>query len=226
MPEIDISFVIPVFNEANTLSSLVQGIFEHTGPIELEILLIDDGSTDKSAKIIEDLAKKHPEIRPINLGSHQGKTEALKKGFEAAQGEIVITMDSDLQDDPAEIPQFLAKLAEGNDLVCGWKQHRRDPKFRVRASAIYNAFVRALFGVQLRDVNCGFKAMRAEVTKSIVNDLKRDYHRLIPVLAHRKAFKLAELGVTHHPRRHGQSKYGPSRYLRAFLDVTALKLGV
>lgn len=221
-----ISFIIPVYNEAPTLRVLVEGILANSGPVQVEILLIDDGSTDDSAQVIAGLAGKREEVAGIPLGAHRGKTAALKTGFERARGEIVFTMDSDLQDDPAEIPAFLDKMSEGYDLVCGWKRHRHDSRGRVRASALYNAAVRRLFGIKLRDVNCGFKAMRGEVAWALVPKLKRDYHRLIPVLAQREGYRIGEVAVTHHARVHGRSRYGWTRYLAALRDVVALKTGI
>lgn len=218
-----LSFVIPVYNEAPSLAALVEGIFEHAGTSDFEILFVDDGSTDESPAEIAALQAKYAQVRSIRFERNAGKTLALKTGFSQAAGEIVITMDSDLQDDPAEIPCLLAKLAEGHDLVCGWKQRRYDPPVRVIASSLYNAAVRILFRVSLRDVNCGVKAMRSAAAKSVADRLERDYHRLIPVLAHQSGFSIAEIPVTHHPRRHGRSKYGPARYFRAFADVFVLK---
>lgn len=220
-----ISFVIPVYNEAPTLEPLVQAILAHTPTPDVEVLLVDDGSTDGSAETIARLETQHPEVTMVPLGAHRGKTEALKTGFQRAKGEVVFTMDSDLQDDPAEIPQFLSKLNEGLDLVCGWKEHRHDPGRRVRASALYNGVVRRVFDIPLRDVNCGFKAMRREVALTVAPQLKRDYHRLIPVLASRNGYRIGEVAVTHHARKHGRSKYGLWRYVAALRDVLALKFG-
>lgn len=219
-----LSFVIPVHNEAATLSPLVEGIIEHAGTADLEIILVDDGSTDGSADVMAKLETRYPTVRGVRLGAHLGKTAALKAGFEHAQGNIVFTMDSDLQDDPAEIPAFVEALEHGHDLVCGWKCDRQDPRGRVRASALFNAVVQWLFGIRLRDVNCGFKAMRGEVAKALVPMLRRDYHRLIPVLVQRAGYRVGETPVTHHPRRHGRSKYGPKRYAAALRDVALLKL--
>lgn len=219
-----LSFVIPVFNEAPALEALVDGILTHAGTGDIEILLVDDGSTDDSPRVITELAERHPQVVPLSLGTHQGKTQALKAGLERVRGEFVFTMDSDLQDDPSEIPAFLEKLSEGSDLVSGWKRVRHDPRARIRASTLYNAVVRWLFNIDLHDVNCGFKAMRREVADSLVSQLNRDYHRLIPVLAVHNGYRVSEIPVTHHARRYGRSKYGPSRYVRALLDVLILRL--
>ena len=220
-----LTFVIPVHNEAPTLAALVKGILAHAGTDDLEILMVDDGSTDGSVGTITELAARHPAVASVRLGTHRGKTAALKAGFDRARGNIVFTMDSDLQDDPAEIPGFLNALAEGHDLVCGWKRERHDPSGRVRASALYNRVVRWLFRIELNDVNCGFKAMRREVAQTVGSQLKRDYHRLIPVLAQRAGFRIGEVAVTHHARAHGRSKYGLWRYVSGLRDVVLLKLG-
>lgn len=217
-----LTFVIPVYNEAPTLEALAEGILEHAGTDDLEILFVDDGSADDSPRVVRGIAQDHAAVRLISLDKHEGKTAALALGFAQAVGQIIVTMDSDGQDDPAEIQEFLSKLDEGYDLVCGWKRNRKDPRSRVWASSVYNAAVRSLFGISLHDVNCGFRAMRHEIIDSI--PMKRDYHRLIPVLAHRAGYRVAEVEVLHHPRGFGKSKYGLTRYLRAVRDIASLLL--
>ena len=215
-----ITFVVPIYNERDTIEALVERIQEHTGDHQSTILLIDDGSTDDSREIIHRLAEQSPSIEAIYFNHNRGKTAALAEGFARARGDVVFTLDSDLQDDPAEIPRFLAKLDEGYDLVCGWKQVRHDRWTRVLLSCLYNSLVSRLLNTQLHDVNCGFKAMRIDVAQGL--ELRADYHRLIPVLAARAGFRIAEIPVKHHPRRYGKSKYGLERYWKGLRDVCAL----
>lgn len=211
---IRLSVVVPVFNEAETIAPLVRGIFE-AAP-DCRILLINDGSTDGSAAVC-DAAAAHECVDVIHFERNRGKTEALAAGFARAEGDIVITMDSDLQDDPIEIPRFLEAIEGGLDLVVGWKADRKDPWHKRWPSRVYNGFTSRLFGLKLHDMNCGFKAMRKEVAKSL--RLHHDYHRLIPVLAAVKGYRVGEIVVRHHPRRHGSSKFGLERYWRGLRDV-------
>ncbi|MEK7793493.1 MAG: glycosyltransferase family 2 protein, partial [Candidatus Hydrogenedentota bacterium] len=176
-----LSFVIPVYNERETIRGVVDGVLEHTHGHEIEIFLVDDGSDDGSADAIDGLAKQHGTVRVVRFSKNLGKSAALAVGFARATGDVVFTLDSDLQDDPKEVPRFLAKLEEGFDLVCGWKAIRHDPWHKTVPSRAYNWFVAKLWGLPLHDVNCGYKAMRAPVAKSI--RLYDDMHRLIPVLA-------------------------------------------
>lgn len=212
-----ISFVIPVYNERDTLRPLAEGILEHVKPHEAHILLIDDGSTDGSLPVMQELAAEHPEVEVIKLRGNFGKSAALAVGFAHADGDLVFTMDSDLQDDPKEIPAFLAKAAEGHDVVCGWKERRYDPWHKVIPSRFYNRFVAWLFDVPLHDVNCGFKLFKAEVVKKF--QIYGEMHRLIPVLAHNLNYSVAEIPVQHHKRQYGVSKYGFERFVRGALDV-------
>ena len=156
-------------------------------------------------------------MRVVRLRRNFGKAAALAAGFEQARGDVVVTIDGDLQDDPAEIPRLLAKLDEGFDLVSGWKARRQDPLARRLLSKIFNAVVARLSGVRLHDMNCGLKAYRAEVAGSL--PLYGELHRFVPVLAHQRGYRVAELSVNHRPRPHGRSRYGLERYLRAFLDL-------
>lgn len=210
-----VSVVVPVFNEAETILPLVDAI--HTVAPSCRILLIDDGSTDGSAARCEEAAKAHSEVEVVHFEHNRGKTEALAAGFARADGDVVITMDSDLQDDPVEIPRFLDALDGGLDVVVGWKAHRRDPWHKRWPSRVYNGFTAKLFGLKLHDINCGFKAMRLEVAKNL--RLHHDYHRLIPVLAAAQGYRVGEIAVRHHPRRHGASKFGLERYWRGLRDV-------
>ena len=216
----DVSFVIPVRNEQESLRPLVEEVLEHATVPHFEILLVDDGSTDGSTETIDQLAEREDVVQAVHLDRHLGKSAALAAGFARARGSIVITMDSDLQDEAAEIPRFIEKVNEGFDLVCGWKSVRHDPLLRRVASRVYNRWVGWLFAVPLHDINCGFKAMRHEVIEAI--PLARGMHRLFPVLALRAGYSIAELPVEHRRRRFGRSKYGPGRYLTGFVDVLRL----
>ncbi|MBN2311781.1 MAG: glycosyltransferase [Candidatus Hydrogenedentes bacterium] len=215
-----ITFVIPVYNERDTLEPLVQGITEHVGSREHTILFVDDGSTDGSSELLDDLKQRLDTVEVIRLRGNFGKSAALAAGFAHAEGDLVFTMDSDLQDEPKEIPRFIEKLDEGFDLVCGWKAVRHDPWHKTVPSRIYNGFVSWLFAVPLHDVNCGFKLFRRAVVKQI--ELYGEMHRLIPVMAHNLNYRVAEIAVEHHPRRYGQSKYGIERLSRGALDVLTM----
>ncbi len=215
-----LSFVVPVFNECESVEELVGGIFEYCRPHECEIILVDDGSTDGSGDAIDGLAGKHADIVAIRFARNRGKSAALEAGIRRASGDVVFTMDSDLQDDPKEIPQFLEKLAEGYDLVCGWKAVRLDPGHKTVPSFFYNRMVARLFGLPIHDVNCGYKAMRIEVAKSL--RLYGDRHRLVPVIAAARGFQVAEIAVRHHARRHGKSKFGIERFSRGAIDLATL----
>ena len=186
-----------------------------------EVIFIDDGSTDGTW---EELAKLHREgrVRAIRFRRNFGKTAALQAGFAAARGDVLFTMDGDLQDDPQEIPHFLEKLEQGYDLVSGWKKHRQDPMGKIVASRIFNRVVGWATGVELHDMNCGFKAYRGEVARSL--RLQGEMHRFTPVLAHAMGYRVGELVVTHHPRRHGESHYGLSRLFKGFLDLITVML--
>jgi len=213
-----ISFVIPVFNERETLAPLTEGILEHVGDHECRIIYVDDGSTDGSYEELERLRETYPDnIRLVRQRGNFGKSAALATGFARAKGDLVFTMDSDLQDDPKEIPRFVEKMGEGYDVVCGWKSTRHDPWHKTIPSGYYNGFVRKLFGVPLHDVNCGFKLFKTDVVKKI--EIYGEMHRLIPVLAHMLNYRVGEIPVEHHPRRYGQSKFGFERFYRGALDV-------
>ena len=212
--------VIPVFNERETLEPLVAGIAACLPEQEYTILFVDDGSTDGSYETACALHERTPAVEVIRLRRNFGKSAALAAGFAKADGGVVITMDGDLQDDPKEIPKFLEKLNEGYDVVCGWKQVRHDPWHKTIPSRIYNKFVSRAFRLELHDVNCGYKAFRTDVIKRI--RVYGDLHRLIPVLAANLGYRIAEIPVEHHPRRHGVSKYGLERFARGAADVLAL----
>jgi len=182
-----------------------------------EVIFVDDGSTDASPAILEALFRndrKH--VRVIQFRRNFGKTAGLSAGFSYARGQVIITMDADLQDDPAEIPVMLAKLNEGYDLVAAWRVDRQDPLEKTLPSRFFNFVVSRFTGVELHDFNCGFKVYRRGVTDSV--RLYGELHRFIPVLAHQQGFRIAEVPVQHYPRRAGASKYGAKRYVRGFLD--------
>ncbi len=214
-----LSIVIPVYNEHESLERLLGELDEvaRAHDYELEVIFVDDGSTDGSWSVIEQLAERDARVRGIKFRRNFGKTAALSAGFQAADGDVVITLDADLQDDPAEIPRFLEALDGGLDLVSGWKQVRHDPWHKVAASRVFNFLVRRLTGVLLHDQNCGMKAYRREVLGEI--RLYGELHRFVPVLAAARGFAIGEIPVHHRARQYGRSKYGVGRLLRGFLDL-------
>ncbi|MCC7425078.1 MAG: glycosyltransferase family 2 protein [Planctomycetaceae bacterium] len=218
-----LSIIVPVLNEAESLPTLHREILSGCaeGNIEFEILFIDDGSTDTSWATITQLAANDSRVSGIRFRRNFGKAAALTAGMRAARGQVLMMMDADLQDDPAEIPAFLAKLDEGADVVNGWKQRRLDPWHKVYPSKVFNGMVGWLTGVRLHDHNCGLKAFRREVAEEI--RIYGELHRFIPVLAHARGFRISELAVHHRPRQHGHSKYGIRRFLRGFLDLLTVK---
>jgi glycosyltransferase involved in cell wall biosynthesis len=216
-PEPIVSVVVPLCNEAETVAELYGQVAEALADTAWEIVYVDDGSTDDSYAELVRLHEVHSNVRVVRLRRNFGKATALSAGFAVAQGEIIVTMDADLQDDPAEIPRLLAKLDEGYDLVSGWKCTRRDSFSRRLLSRIYNNATGIVTGVRLHDMNCGLKAYRAEVLRSI--RLYGELHRFIPVLAHHRGFRTAELPVNHRQRAVGQSRYGLERYARGFFDL-------
>jgi glycosyltransferase involved in cell wall biosynthesis len=215
-----LSVVVPILNEQATVSELVRRVIAATGSSsdhELEIFLIDDGSNDGTWEVIEALAATEPTVRGIRFRRNFGKAAALAAGFAECSGQVVITMDADLQDDPKEIPRLIAKLDEGYDVVSGWKQTRHDPWHKRWPSLVFNAILRYFSKLNIHDFNCGFKAYRREVLCEI--DLFGEMHRFIPVLAAARGFRIAEIPVEHHPRRHGESKYGWSRIPKGLMDL-------
>jgi glycosyltransferase involved in cell wall biosynthesis len=214
-----VSLVVPAMNEEGNVAALHEAIVAALEPagIPFELIFIDDGSTDGTWAALEALAAADPRVIALRHRRNFGKARGLATGFAVAAGEIIITMDADLQDDPAEIPRFLATLDDGFDLVSGWKQRRQDPLGKTLPSRIFNSTVRRVSGVPLHDFNCGFKAYRRDVVRSI--RLYGELHRFTPVLANAEGFRIAELPVRHHPRRWGSSKYGWSRLIKGFLDL-------
>lgn len=217
-----LSFVIPVLNEADSLKQLYHEIKTNLGTHEAEIIFIDDGSTDASFQIMAELAANDKSVKVIKFRRNFGKAAALQKGFELATGEVVFTMDADLQDDPIEIPAFLAKLDEGFDLVSGWKKKRLDPLHKRLPSKLFNSVTAHTFKLKLKDYNCGFKAYRKTLVKEL--SLYGEMHRYIPALAHSLGYKVGEIPVQHRARQYGKSKYGIERYLRGFFDLMTVKM--
>jgi glycosyltransferase involved in cell wall biosynthesis len=220
-----LSIVIPLFNEEGNLRLLHQKLTEVlTGLARpYEIVFVNDGSTDGSAAILIELYRQDDAVQVINFRRNFGKTAALTAGFGHSRGDIIITLDADLQDDPAEIPAMLAKLDEGYDLVAAWRYHRQDPIDKTWPSRLFNWAVVTFTGIRLHDFNCGFKVYRRAVTEQI--PFYSDFHRFTPVLAAHRGFRLSELPVQHHPRHSGVSKYGVGRTVRGLLDfVTVLFL--
>ncbi len=222
-----ISVVVPVMNEEENLPILyreLKAVLEEVAPQDYEMIFVDDGSTDGTFTVLSALAAEDERMTVIQFRRNFGKSAALSAGFERAKGEIVITMDGDLQDDPAEIPRFLAKLEEGYDLVSGWKYPRLDPPSKTWPSRLFNLVTATVSGVHLHDFNCGFKAYRHEVTRDV--NLYGELHRFIPVLAHQKGYRVTEIKVHHRPRRFGRSKFGAKRLARGFFDfLTVILLG-
>jgi glycosyltransferase involved in cell wall biosynthesis len=221
-----ISVVIPVYNEQGSLRELYDELDTVFGdgpacPLEVEFVFVDDGSRDGSWSILSTLSKRDPRIRAIRFRRNFGKAAALTAGFEAARGERIFTIDADLQDDPAEIPRFLARLDEGYDVISGWKKTRYDPWHKVYPSRVFNWMVSSLTGCRLHDHNCGFKLYRREVMREV--GIYGELHRFVPVLAHARGFRVGEIEVKHRPRRHGSSKYGLSRFLKGFLDLLTVR---
>jgi dolichol-phosphate mannosyltransferase len=214
-----ISVVVPVHNEERSIGLLYEELQAALDPLgeEWEAVYVDDGSTDESFSALTRLHAREDNVRVVRLRRNFGKAAALAAGFAQAAGERVVTIDGDLQDDPSEIPQLLAKLEEGFDVVSGWKTRRRDPLSRRLPSKLFNWVAGWMSGLRLHDMNCGLKAYRAEVVHNLV--LYGELHRFIPVLAHEQGYRVAELPVNHRPREHGRSRYGMERYLRGFLDL-------
>mgnify|MGYP002628026345 FL=1 len=218
-----LSIVIPVLNEEESLIELNRQIVDvcQSNAINIEIIFIDDGSTDSSWKIVSELAAKDQRVFGIRFRRNFGKAAALTAGMNAVRGDYIMMMDADLQDDPEEIPKFLAKIDEGFDVVNGWKERRLDPWHKVYPSKVFNWMVSSLNGLHLHDHNCGIKMFRAEVPREL--RLYGEMHRFIAVLAHARGFKVAEVPVHHRPRQFGYSKYGVRRFLRGFLDLLTVK---
>ncbi|GCF07867.1 glycosyltransferase family 2 protein [Dictyobacter arantiisoli] len=219
---IDVTIVVPLMNEQESVSILFEKIKEQLEQLgkSFEVIFVDDGSTDKTFTVLSDLYQAYPDIvRVIRFRRNFGKTPALVAGFERSKGDVIFTMDGDLQDDPQEIPRYLEKIDEGYDLVTGWKFPRLDPLDKTFPSLIFNGMVNKLTGVNLHDINCGFKAYRRDVIEDPHLKLYGDFHRFVPVIAQARGFKIAEIKVTHHPRKFGVSKFGTKRFAQGFIDL-------
>jgi glycosyltransferase involved in cell wall biosynthesis len=219
-----ISVVIPLHNEAESLATLHEELARVFAERELgpaEFLFIDDGSRDKSWTIVREVAARDARVRAFRLRRNFGKAAALTAGFQAARGEIVFTLDGDLQDDPAEIPKFLERLGQGFDVVSGWKKRRHDPWHKVYPSRVFNRLVSRMTGCHLHDHNCGFKVYRREVLEEI--GIYGELHRFIPVLAFSRGFRIGEVEVRHRARRFGSSKYGVTRFIKGLLDLITVR---
>lgn len=224
MPQRTVSIVIPLLDEEESLRPLHEAItkvVDREGYVA-EIVFIDDGSRDGSFGVIRELAEKDPRVKAVRFRRNFGKSAGLATAFGVATGDIVITMDADLQDDPEEIPNLIAKMDEGFDLVTGWKTVRHDPLSKTLPSKVFNGVTSFITGIKLHDFNCGLKAYRRELTKSI--RMKRGMHRFVPALAHWQGFRVAEIPVKHHPRKFGKSKFGAKRFVDGFLDLLTVVL--
>lgn len=219
-----VSLVIPLFNEHESLGELHERIGAGLADagVDGEIIYVDDGSTDGSREVLDDISSRDSRVQVIRFPSNRGKAAALQAGFDRATGDVVITMDADLQDDPAEIPALLDALDQGLDLVSGWKKDRHDPLSKTLPSKVFNLVVRMFAGLRLHDFNCGLKAYRREVVQSL--SLYGELHRYIPVLAKFNGFRVGEIPVTHHPRKYGHSKYGARRFVSGFLDLLTVTM--
>jgi dolichol-phosphate mannosyltransferase len=219
-----VSIVVPLLNEEATLGPLyaeVSAALAESG-FAWELVYVDDGSTDGSYRELLRLHDLHPNVRVVRLRRNFGKAAALAAGFEEAAGEVVVTMDADLQDDPAEIPRLVAKLDEGYDLVAGWKRDRKDPLVRRVVSHVYNTATRVATGVRLHDMNCGLKVYRAEVLDHV--RLYGERHRFVPVLAHHFGYSVTELPVNHRPRLNGRSRFGIERGVGVMLGLSGFAI--
>lgn len=218
-----LSFVIPVKDEEESINELAKKIISVVNEMgsEPELIFIDDGSSDNSWKVMSAMVTKYPgQVIALRLRRNFGKAVALEAGFRKASGDVVFTMDADLQDDPNEIPRFIEELNKGYDLISGWKVKRHDPLSKTLPSKLFNKATSLATGINLHDFNCGFKCYKKEIVKSI--KIYGELHRYIPALAHDLGYKVGEIGVEHHPRLHGVSKYGWERYVRGFIDLVTV----
>jgi glycosyltransferase involved in cell wall biosynthesis len=220
--KVALSIVVPVMNEEQNVQPLYQKLSDQLNSLgqNYEVIFVDDGSTDNTFKELKKIHDEHPgTIQVIRFRRNFGKTPALVAGFSRCQGEIIFTMDGDLQDDPEEIPNFLEKINEGYDLVSGWKFPRLDPISKTFPSRVFNGLVSKMTGVHLHDINNGFKAYRREVIEDSHLKLYGEFHRFIPVMAHWRGFSVTEIKVHHYPRIHGVSKFGARRFARGLIDL-------
>jgi len=220
----DVSIIVPLFNEEESVPELVGWIQKvcRSGHLEFEIILVDDGSTDTSWQVIENLYRNEKEVKGIRFRRNYGKSAALHQGFQVAEGEVVVTMDADLQDSPDEIPGLVQMIREGQyDLVSGWKKKRHDPFSKTIPSKFFNRIARVVTGIKLHDFNCGLKAYRKEVIKNI--EVYGEMHRYIPVIARQAGFiRIGEKVVQHRERKYGITKFGLERFINGFLDLISI----
>jgi glycosyltransferase involved in cell wall biosynthesis len=214
-----ISVVVPAYNEAESLPELFRELASELEKLgrPWEVIFVDDGSRDGTDRAIEALAAAEPRARGISLRRNFGKSAALATGFKLAKGDLVVTMDADLQDDPAELGRMIEALEGGFDLMSGWKRNRQDPITKTLPSRLFNAVTSWVSGIRLHDFNCGFKVYRREVTEAL--EVYGELHRFMPALAHWRGFRVGELPVHHRARRFGQSKFGAARFVNGFLDL-------
>ncbi len=220
----EISIVIPVYNEQQTIPHLHRALTEALEDLERswEVILVNDGSSDHSAERLDEVAAADPRFVAIHLRRNFGQTPAMSAGFDHARGEIIVAMDADLQNDPADIPKLLARIDEGYDVASGWRRDRKDSFLtRILPSRVANALISAVTGVRLHDYGCSLKAYRREILEDV--KLYGEMHRFIPALAYWAGAQITEVEVSHHPRKYGSSKYGLSRTIRVFLDLLTVK---
>jgi glycosyltransferase involved in cell wall biosynthesis len=220
----ELSFVVPFFNERESLQPLYEELIAGSGAVgrSFEIIFVDDGSTDGGAGLVRAMAEADSRVSLLRFRRNFGKSAALSAGFRAARGSIVFSLDADLQDDPAEIANFLAALDEGADVVSGWKQVRNDPVDKTLPSKLFNAAVNRAFGLALNDHNCGFKAYRRAALQEL--NLYGELHRFVPALLHARGFRIAQIPVQHRARRFGKSKFGAKRLVKGGLDLLTVWL--
>jgi glycosyltransferase involved in cell wall biosynthesis len=215
----DISVIIPVYNEEKNVPILIDKFLNLSGLVgkEWEVIFVDDGSTDDTFSELKKIREKIPQIKIVHFGINAGKAAAYTAGFQLASGNVIITMDGDLQDDPAEIPSFLSALAKGSDLVVGWKYQGKGSAGKAVPSRIFNSLLSILTGLKVNDSNCPFRAMKRDVARSL--NIYGDLYRFIPYLAFQKGYKVTEIKVENYPRRFGSSKYGISRLFNGVMDL-------
>jgi len=220
---LDISVVVPIYNEVDSIPTLIDKIADilSKSQYSYEIICVDDGSTDGSTELLKQVAPKRTDLKAILLRRNYGQTPAMAAGFNYAKGEIIVTLDADLQNDPEDIPVAIDKLAEGYDLVSGWRKNRQDAKLtRLLPSKIANWLIAKVTGVKIHDYGCSLKAYRAELLADL--NLYGELHRFLPALAYIEGAKITEIPVRHHPRRHGSSKYGLDRTFRVLMDLLTI----
>lgn len=214
-----LSIVIPLYNEEESINPLTNEIRKALKPLNIsyEIIFVDDGSTDNSLKLIKEICRTDKRFRFISFRKNYGKSAAIQIGFRNVTGDVVVTMDADLQDDPNEVPNLIKKMEEGYDLVSGWKKVRHDPFIKKISSKFFNYVTRIISGIKIHDFNCGLKVYRKEVTENI--KVYGELHRYMPLLAKWQGFRISEIAVKHHPRRYGITKFGISRFFKGFIDL-------